>query len=661
MMLYIRYKDMDYAFLPIDVDTIPKFYKEMIRDGKLELDEIERLLATGTHFSRTGAFYFYEYVRKIPTTLGMPLVLTSKMPTVGTIHGQIKIEMEPKESRTFDGLRLHLILKPKVATTHVVMATIMHPVVETGFKMLHSVMFEHPIEMETEVTWRHQLRLKTVFRPVEHKTNVLHLQTRPVIFVRHMKKVTHAYHEPREVTLRLHEHRYPVMTFENTFLERFGHKIIVTGTMHRPIVRRMESMLHPILFGYNTVDVIIEPTEDFAKEYVFNMEMEAFVPERLEGPKFEKLFRHNDEFFEEEEMEPRHREERRNELTTYLRDYHIEKAYRHRLLCKLETVGMREKHEVEMELKAVCDHKYRYCRTNFFLRRTPFLEKETRHWELKLNAETVYPEMPKTIEELKKMFNREFHGLVDVTWGTERMNTLFIRMQSEPTYEQKMWMEKFDRKENMLTEMDKLRVASDRNLHKFMVKYELIPETEHFMHNLFMFFDTWNMWNTEYKMVPHEEKMLRLQLEIEPLYRRTFDLLVETPEKRIVMKNLMLPFVLPTLNIHDMRMLENVGVRDVIRHVVKHNRPECIVKSWEVNTFDKLRLKTPLTTCYTILAKDCHSEEPRFVVMMKKMVKDREEKALKIVTPRDVYVLEMVNDELVIRVNDKVITHEELM
>ncbi|VDM65885.1 unnamed protein product [Strongylus vulgaris] len=659
VMLYIRYKDMDYAFLPIDVDTIPTFFKEMIRDGKLELDEIERLLATGTHFSKTGGLFFYEYVRKIPTTLGLPLVLTSKMPTVGTVHGQIKIEMEPRESRTFDGLRLHLILKPKIATTHVVKATIMHPVVETGFKMLHSAMFDHPIEIETEVTWRHQLRLKTIFRPLEHKKNVLHLQSRPVTFVRHMKKVSHAYLEPQEVTVHLREHLYPVMSFENTYLKRYGHKIIVTGTMHRPIVRRMESLLNPVLVGYNTIDVLVEPTEDITKEYVFTMEMEAFVPERMERPEFDKLFRTNDEFFEIEKMEPRHREVRRNELTTYLRNFQIEKAYRHRLFCKLETVGQREKHEVKMELKAVCDNKYRFCRTNLYLHRTPF-EKETHPWELRLDAQTVYPQIPRTIEELKRMFNREFHGIIDVVWGNERRNTAFIRLQGEQTPEQKMWMEKFERKENMLTEMEKLRIASDRNLYKVMVRYELTPETEHYMHKLAMLCETWNMWNTEYKMVRNEDKVLRMQLEIEPLNRRTFDLFIETPEKRIVKRNLMLPFTLPTLNIHDMHLLENVDVRDVVRHVVKHNRAECVVKSKEVNTFDNLRLRTPLTTCYTILAKDCHNEEPRFVVMMKKIMKDREEKAVKIVTPRDVYVLKMINNELVVKVNDKIINHEEL-
>ncbi|KAK6749710.1 hypothetical protein RB195_001987 [Necator americanus] len=659
LMLYIRYKDMDYAFLPIDVDTIPQFFKNMVRDGKLELDEIERLLATGTHFSKTAGFYIYEYERKIPTTLGLPLKLTSKMPTVGTLQGHVKMEMEPRQSKTFDGLRLRLVLNPKIATTHVVRVVVINPIVESGFKMLHSATFEHPIETETEVTWRHQLRVKTTFRPLEQKKNVFHLQSRPVTFIRHMRKTLHAYPEPTEVTLHLHEHLYPVKSFEHTYLKRYGQKVIITGTMHRPVIRKMESLLNPVLFGYNTIDIHVEPTEDIPKEYVFNMELETFVPERMERPELEKVFKNNDEFFEiEDELEPRRREERRTRLSTYVRNFQIEKAYKHRLFCKLETVGQREKHEAEMELRAVCDNKYRFCRTNLLLRRTP-LEKENHHWEMRLDAQTMYPQIPKSFEQLKEMLNRQFHGIIDVTWGSEQRNTAFIRMQGEQTREQKMWMNELERKENKLTEMEKLRIASHLNLYKIMVKYEVNRETEHYMSKLFTLLNTWKMWNTEYEMVNNKERVLRVQMEIEPMNRRTFDLRIETPEKRIVMRNLKMPLRLPTLNIHDMNELELTSVKDVVRHVVKHNRAECTVRTRETNTFDNLRLRTPLTTCYSVLAKDCHSEEPRFAVMMKKIEKDREEKKLKIVTPHYVYELEMINNELAVKINDRRIHHEE--
>ncbi|PIO68493.1 hypothetical protein TELCIR_09720 [Teladorsagia circumcincta] len=549
-MMYLRYKDMDYVFLPLDVDTIPKFIQNMFHDGKIDLDELERFLVTGTQFTRTGGFYIYEYLRRIPTTLGLPLVLTSKMPTVMTVQGHINIEMMPREARVFEGLRLRFLLKPKIATTHIVKAVVLSPVVESGFKMLHSATFDKPFDTETELTWRHKLHLKTTIRPFEHKKHVLHLQSRPVTFIRHMRK-THVYPEPVEVTVHLREHLYPIKSFERTFFKRYGMILKLTGTMHRPIVRYMETMLNPILIGYNTYDFHMEPTEDLPKE-----------------------------------------------------NFEIEKAFKHRLFFKLETIGTRERHEAEMELKVLHDNMYRFWRTFFFVRRTP-MEMETRDWEMKVDIQTVYPEIPKTLKMLKEQIHRETHTMIDAMWGNEHKNTVFMRIQGEQSREQKMWMKKLDREENKLTEMEKLKMFSYLNLYKFMVKYRLTAETEYYMHKLFSVLKTWYLWNTEFEKVHNRDGILRMKLEIEPLNRRMFDLLIETPVERVVMKKLTMPFKLPIVHFHDMHTLEPTKIKHVVHHLIKNNRPQCIVKSWEVNTFDNLLLKTPLTNCYTVLAKDC--------------------------------------------------------
>ncbi|PIO52420.1 von Willebrand factor type D domain protein [Teladorsagia circumcincta] len=222
-----------------------------------------------------------------------------------------------------------------------------------------------------------------------------------------------------------------------------------------------------------------------------------------------------------------------------------------------------------------------------------------------------------------------------------------------------MWMKKLDREENKLTEMEKLKMFSYLNLYKLMVKYRLTPETEYYMHKLFSVLKTWYLWNTEFEKVHNRDGILRMKLEIEPLNRRMFDLLIETPVERVVMKKLTMPFKLPIVHFHDMHTLEPTKIKHVVHHLIKNNRPQCIVKSWEVNTFDNLLLKTPLTNCYTVLAKDCTNEEPRFVVLMKKIHKDREEKRLKIVTREHIYVMEIVDEKLIVKINDREIRPEE--
>jgi hypothetical protein len=56
---------------------------------------------------------------------------------------------------------------------------------------------------------------------------------------------------------------------------------------------------------------------------------------------------------------------------------------------------------------------------------------------------------------------------------------------------------------------------------------------------------------------------------------------------------------------------------------------ECLVDSTKVRTFDGVTFKAPITKCYTVLAKDCSSRNPRFAVLMRKA--DGEEKKLRVI------------------------------
>jgi hypothetical protein len=52
-----------------------------------------------------------------------------------------------------------------------------------------------------------------------------------------------------------------------------------------------------------------------------------------------------------------------------------------------------------------------------------------------------------------------------------------------------------------------------------------------------------------------------------------------------------------------------------------------------VNTFDDVEYKAPISKCYSVLAKDCSNEEPRFVVLMKALDNQSREKKVKVITP----------------------------
>ncbi|KJH46366.1 hypothetical protein DICVIV_07576 [Dictyocaulus viviparus] len=660
MMFYVRYKDMDYAFLPIDINTIPKLFGNVIRDGKIQLDEIEHILATGTQFQSSAGFFIYESVRKIPTALGLPLVLTSNMPTVVTVQGHIKVELEPKRSSILNGLRVRLLLKPRVATTHVIKAIAFYPAVESGFKLLHSATFEHPLNCEIEVMMKDQFRTKLVFRPPEHRTNLIHYQSRPAVLIRHIKKITHAYPESTEVTVHLHKQLYPTENFEYNYLKKYGTLVKMMGTIHRQVIRKTESFLNPILIGYNTLDIMTEPTQDMAEEYVFNMELETFVPVIMEKPTVDKLFKTHDEFSEVdgEDLEQRRGGDRRAQIYTYLKNLDIGKAYQHRIVFKFETIGQRDKNEIEVELVAKCENKYRYCQTQLRGRRSPLVMEKSK-WEMNVEVQTVYPETPKTLNNLKK-FHREFHGFINARWGNQETNNVLIRMQGEQSREQKLWMKNYNQIfKSKLTEMERVKLASDLNLYKFVASYRFTPETEYYISKLFSFLNIWQMWNIDYAITKNEEGRVRAQLNIDPLSRRTFDLHIYTPQSRIVIKKVALPFSFASVTVHNPNLDEITSMKDIISHVFKNNRAECIIKSSNVNTFDNMYFKFPLTTCYTVMAKDCSNEDPKFAVLLKKKEKNRKEKKLKLITRQNVYEIEMRNNELIGKLNGREIGLED--
>jgi len=85
--LYLRWMDQEYAFLPLSKDIIPEEFirllnredatlERMIRDAEKVLRDVQ------IPFDVQSATFLFESSRKIPTTLGLPLQLSLKMPTV---------------------------------------------------------------------------------------------------------------------------------------------------------------------------------------------------------------------------------------------------------------------------------------------------------------------------------------------------------------------------------------------------------------------------------------------------------------------------------------------------------------------------------------------------------------------------------------------------
>jgi hypothetical protein len=77
---------------------------------------------------------------------------------------------------------------------------------------------------------------------------------------------------------------------------------------------------------------------------------------------------------------------------------------------------------------------------------------------------------------------------------------------------------------------------------------------------------------------------------------------------------------------------------------------QCTYKREKITTFDGQTVDIPMTTCYTVLAKDCADESnPRFAVLAKKLSKNGDELKVKFITRKKKFELYKSNSEMVIK------------
>ncbi|GMT06779.1 hypothetical protein PENTCL1PPCAC_28953, partial [Pristionchus entomophagus] len=655
-LVYIRFRDMDYAFLPIDQEVIPEFVKTAVRNGRIELGEIESFLAKGYRFNTILSSFVYERTRSIVHSMGSPLVFTSKMPTIFKIDGHVKVEFEPKNGKSFDGLRLRLEARPTLASTHVTSVNTDYPIISLGAKILHSVQVNFPVDMTTEMTWDKKFEMKTTLALPKESRRLVQIQTRPVSFVRVWPKDTRAYVEPKEKTIYVEELETLVHQIRSSHLEKAtGIKLNVEGHIHGHIWEKgTERIPSALLIGENNIEISFESTEETPKEYVIKTELSSFNEEsRMDRPTMDRFFdKDNEEHFKTEDNEEfsEEEEERRGSFHKYVKSYKYDKAYSHRFFTEIKSVGARKERKAELELTSVCDDKLRHCIVKMNGETTPLLEKETRAWKIESAVEMLYPEMPATLNELLNQKHRELSVHIESRWGSDNKNEMNIKIQGEQNKEQKRWMKRVaelkERKEDSLTAMEeyaRLVEASMLNQYKIVAKYDIsCPVARSLVERLYALTKhnaPWFKSSVEYGR--NEEKIVRAQLTIEPETRQYANLTVETPTEKVLIRDLRLPVPLRLVNIRRQSMAPLRSISSLGSSLVEETKSECTVESRKVRSFDDVIYRTPLTTCYSVLAKDCSSEEPKFAVLMKKISKNGEEKKMKIVSKDTVIELEM--------------------
>ncbi|VDP06515.1 unnamed protein product [Heligmosomoides polygyrus] len=634
IMLYLRYKDMDYAVLPIDEKIVEDLLEKFISNGKLEKREIERLLNREPEFNLHTVTFLYEITRKIPTTLGLPLIMKCKLPTAISAEGEFTIEM------TTSGFNVRLITLPSVASTMVSEMRLWNPLFEQGVKIVRSIEARLPIDFNFEMLYRNGFQIKyTMNVPTEEKT-IMHFTQRPITFFRFLSGKKMLFVETELMTIELPQWKR-LYNERELMYDIWGMKVLLRGNwLHNWHLR-------DIILGEYDWELVLIPNRETPKKVRFIMHSENIEKVRLDKIDFTKLFEKEFET-ETSEYEMIKETDRRHHFHKMVRDIEERYAYKNRLIMKIEALDSNVERYGSAEIVTVCDEELRYCKLTFESKRSP-IGDERREWRFVSHLQFLLPNLPKTLMEFKKQIHREVQGLVEMKWGFADENELKMKIQLEQSKEQKKWLKLVDRDYKGITAYDLLLKASRLNQLKVVVDYELSP----FMKNLFQHFynyvKAYTFWHNKFSMLDHENNRIFLKVHVDPMSRSMINVLLKTPRERIELVD----YVVPQL------YLPSIAKRTL--HEIRHemNNPVCEVKTNKVTTFDDVVFRVPITNCYSVIAKDC-SEEPRFVIMMKKIDKESELKKVKIITETEqVIEIMMVDDRLKVMVNDKKIDVDE--
>jgi len=670
-MFCLRYADIDYVILPLEEEVMPEALKRILISGeKPSLRDFERMVEffQGRHFRFQAAFNVLDWSMKIPTSMGLPIKLWHVLPILGSVDGQIKARMDGSE------LTLDTNIHPVLTATHIKRVEIWCPVLLTGAETSQTIELNLPLNSEVRIqkngaTWK--------VRIPETRTQIFGLHTLPHTFVAENDRQTYLPKMPMVKRIENIRLQHQLRMVETVLGEHsLGLPFKINGEIHMPRdLTDYKRVINTLLTSENHIHATFEPHQDSPREILFQLDADTFKPNtegmtyhrQLKGfygkAKFDDEYERqydSDEFDTDEEDESR--------LSSYLDSYEPRKMYKHGARLSMKTVGGRKEKFVQMEMEVSCDDRLKYCNGQLNIRRSPFFEEST-EWKMNLKAQTLYPEYVSDVEELTRQDKKQkkFVAHIEAKWGSEHDQEALIHINGE-TFKPKVWLkrmneiERYERSDNKLEEQMRLKTAF---LNKFDISVEykgVQPWTQNKVHEFFNVLKVWEFMSTKAQLQRGRDGAIYATLVIDPITHQHVNMSIKTPSEKVIIDSIRLPMKVKPFELvrYDEVSSRANNFMDVVRSYSSKTRPECKFDGKRVETFDDVEYKAPLTKCYTVLAKDCSSETPRFVVMMKKM--DRGDKKLKMTTSRSQVVeVHRNNGKLVVKVNgDRIDDPQEL-
>jgi hypothetical protein len=690
--MFFSWLGQELGFIPFSTESL----KGIMDTGYFNLLNLETRLREGVPIHATYATLLDESEYKIPTTIGFPLKIKFRQPLVMHAKGHLRATIEPQTRL----INIKPEIKTSLAIKKIMEIEIFSPMVSSGLMVNLKAKLHLPIEGELKVDWKENALVHVELKTPEDRRELVVLESEPLTFVRRWPETLKVWTEPETRLITGEEHqRVKTIDKHIPVLD-----LKIKGRVHwTPLFVQPNTPFFP-LSGPNRIMVYYEPrevrTESTIIEYTgfFSRLMEEKITPTIKSWYFEDS--RDDErssseepydFSEEsresssqssegsrnsrgessEESESREKG-RKNLSTRRFRDFELP-----------EMTGPR-KHGFSLKLKKRisgapklvgelnCGYKHTdRMEFNRFECEAVMTDAPQAFSKVCFNIESVFPKTPYKFSDIEgkkiAIFSEVKFGrtcsegsIVLKAEAKRSQEQAYEEMYDEKYYECKRFEEEGSRYKSPIECYDYLKSAGAMKKLDVEIEYQNVPvEVKNATRKLFNLFKNYvYYWNTDVAdiNIRNPEGKIRATFVLDEKSHRKLNITVKMPQENVTMIDVPVPVKLIPLNIksrYSSSLFESFSDESVL--------PICKVKTDYIKTFDGRRFSAPMTTCYSVLAKDC-TDEQRFVVMMKKLRSGSEEKKIKILTRTKKIVMEpsrekdslvkvWVNDEP-IRVDD---------
>jgi hypothetical protein len=667
-MFSIRYGDIDYAVLPLEEVILPSSLKKILTQGQQPtIRDLENLIeaAQGRPFRAQAALNILENSVKIPTSAGLPIRVWHVIPVLASIEGQVKPQFRGSE------LQAEVKIHPMVSITHLKRVEVWSPIVNSGVDSTRTVSVNLPLTSNVQIRKDSSKTFKWTVEVPQKQFRVLNFHTLPLTYTSEIE-----WTQQRTPVVKRIENKNLVQRAQHVEKvygkHTFGMPLKVNGEVHIPHSAKYEDIVKTLMSTENHIHIEFQPTEETPNQIVlsaqgsfFQQSSEASNHRDLKG--FHSKSRFDDEMSQYYEQD----EDNERKFNKFLDDFEPSKMYKHNVQIQLETVGGRNDKNAQVEIEATSDSQHRYAKVQLKAKRSPLQYfDESNQWTMKAEAQVVLPEVHSSIRQYQQQQGekqQKFVAQAQCEWGSEHKQKINLNINGQQARNQQ-WRKQIEEVERLNTPQgQKLRqqmIQKTAFINKYDISAEfegLRPETKNAFNSLATLLKSWNFWNTKTELKSGRDSQQRdgqitATVVIDPMTHEHANITLKTPEEIVRIDSLSLPTkVKPFKLVKPGQVQKSVdSFSDIVRDYATEERQECKVNSRKVRSFDDVTFKAPLTKCYSVLAKDCGSEKPRFAVLLKKI--NNQEKALKVIANGDRIEVQPKDGKLAVKINGQ---HEQ--